>query len=193
MTAEFQAFPKISRGGKDECVTITEKLNGTNACVIVAEVEPSTVHSDAEPVFYVAGVQSRKRLITPEDDNYGFAGWVSRQGTEFADRLGVGYHYGEWYGLGIQKNPQGLEEKRWALFNSNRWRDGRQPRPAGVECVPILYEGPTYPDLIKEEMSKLALHHIEQGTTGEGIVAWYHIGRRYEKHTFKTPQGKWAA
>lgn len=30
------------------------------------------------------------------------------------------------------------------------------------------------------------------GWTPEGVVVWFHHGRRYEKHTFKTPEGKWA-
>lgn len=88
MTIEFKAWPKIPRA-TGEKVTITEKMDGTNACVVIQEGK-------------IVGVQSRKRFITPEDDNYGFAAWVAENEQELL-KLGDGYHYGEWAGLGIQK------------------------------------------------------------------------------------------
>ena len=59
---EFKAWPKIGRYNPFN-VTITEKMDGTNACIIIED-------------GFIVGVQSRKRLITPDDDNFGFAQWV---------------------------------------------------------------------------------------------------------------------
>lgn len=121
---EFKAWPKIGRLRRG--VTLTEKIDGTNACVIVTE--------DGR-----VAAQSRTRLITPEADNFGFARWVEEHKEELA-ALGPGYHYGEWWGLGIQRT-YGLTEKRFSLFSTQRWRDGRAERPACCGVVPLLYEG----------------------------------------------------
>lgn len=66
----FIAFPKLARLSRD-CV-ITEKLDGTNAAVIVSEIM-----GDCGPSTSVYA-QSRTRMITPgkTTDNYGFAAWV---------------------------------------------------------------------------------------------------------------------
>jgi ATP-dependent RNA circularization protein (DNA/RNA ligase family) len=58
-TPVFEDFPKIARLSRECC--ITEKIDGTNAQVVITE--------DGQ---VLAG--SRTRFITPEDDNYGFAG-----------------------------------------------------------------------------------------------------------------------
>ncbi len=168
---EFIAWPKIPRG-QLENVTITEKIDGTNACVIIKGGE-------------MVGVQSRKRLITPEDDNYGFAKWAWENSSELS-QLGDGYHYGEWAGVGIQKNPHNFEGRKFLLFNTHRYGNA----PECCDVVPILYEGPLLPETIKSIYVRTEVH--AKGYTPEGIVVWYHGTRRYEKYTFKTPQGKWA-
>ena len=122
---EFQAWPKIPRLHRD--VIITEKLDGTNACVVVSD-DPS-----CPEVF----AQSRKRLITPADDNFGFARWVREHNDELLT-LGPGHHFGEWYGLGIQRN-YGLDEKRFALFNTLRWNWKNNPPPECCGIVPIIF------------------------------------------------------
>ena len=99
---EFKAWNKIPRENPFRA-TITEKINGTNACIIIQDGS-------------VVGAQSRKRLITPDDDNFGFAAWVEKN-SEALEALGDGYHYGEWAGPGIQKNPHALDEKQFFLFN----------------------------------------------------------------------------
>lgn len=173
---EFKEWPKIPRGA-GETITITEKIDGTNACIVIENGE-------------IVGVQSRTRFITPEDDNYGFARYV-RDNAEELKKLGDGYHYGEWAGEGIQKNHHNIVGRKLFLFNSDRWRDGRQERPAGVECVPILYEGPV-DDAIADAMNELWLKAQNEGYHPEGIVVWYHKTRRYEKYTFENANGKWA-
>ncbi len=51
--------------------------------------------------------------------------------------LGEGYHYGEWWGRGIQRG-YGLEEKRFSLFNSRRWGAHNPNTPACCHVVPVL-------------------------------------------------------
>jgi len=82
---------------------------------------------------------SRSRWITPTEDNFGFAAWVSDNAEELAT-LGEGRHFGEWWGAGIQRGyglPKG--EKRFSLFNVSRWGE---ERPACCHVVPTLYRGP---------------------------------------------------
>lgn len=101
---EFKAFPKLQRLSGPAFVT--EKIDGTNACV----------HVDAET--WVVTAQSRTRVITPgKNDNFGFAAWVQSNYYALADLLGPGYHYGEWWGQGIQRG-YGLKERRFSLFNT---------------------------------------------------------------------------
>lgn len=104
---EFQAWPKIYRLNRE--VIVTEKIDGTNACIIVGD--DGEIHA-----------QSRTRLIAPGNDNFGFAAWVFENAEELAATLGPGRHFGEWWGSGIQRNyglPKG--EKRFSLFNALRW------------------------------------------------------------------------
>lgn len=123
MSIDFVAFPKIARLRRD-CL-ITEKIDGTNAQVIVT--------ADGE-----VAAASRSRLITPAQDNHGFAAWVEAHRTELLG-LGEGRHFGEWWGSGIQRGyglPKG--EKRFSLFNVARWE---HERPACCHVVPVLYRG----------------------------------------------------
>lgn len=121
MTDLYPAYPKIPRLVRG-CV-ITEKIDGTNALVSVSETGEIR-----------AG--SRSRWITPEADNFGFARWVQEHADELR-KLGPGLHYGEWWGLGIQRG-YGLHERRFSLFNSGRWSS---ERPACCHVVPVLYAG----------------------------------------------------
>ncbi len=135
--SEFIAFPKLSRLFRD-CV-ITEKLDGTNACVIVSE--DGTV-----------AAQSRTRLITPEADNFGFALWV-QQHTDQLRMLGPGHHFGEWWGVGIQRN-YGLHERRFSLFNTARWGVATE-RPECCHVVPELYAGPFSTEVVQDTLFDL--------------------------------------
>lgn len=53
--------------------------------------------------------------------------------------LGPGHHFGEWFGLGIQRG-YGLKERQFRLFNTYRWGD-INIRPDCCGVVPILYKG----------------------------------------------------
>jgi hypothetical protein len=85
---------------------------------------------------YAIFAQSRSRFITPTSDNYGFAKWVVANAPELIDRLGPGRHYGEWWGLGIQRG-YGLQEKRFSLFNTGRWSNP-EAKPPCCHVVPIV-------------------------------------------------------
>jgi len=102
----FVGWPKIPRW-ENEKWTYTEKIDGTNACV--------AIHNDG-----TYHCQSRSRIITPENDNFGFATWVSNNESEVL-KLGPGYHYGEWAGLGIQRGYD-AKEKTFFLFDQLRWK-----------------------------------------------------------------------
>lgn len=120
---EFREFPKMARLSREIC--ITEKIDGTNAAVVITE--------DGQ-----IAAQSRSRLITPEDDNYGFAAWVRDNAGELM-KLGPGHHFGEWWGMGIQRK-YGMTERRFSLFNVIRWASD-ELRPACCHVVPTLYIG----------------------------------------------------
>jgi len=172
---EFKAWDKIPRENPF-MVTITEKLDGTNACVIIQDGQ-------------IVGVQSRKRLISASDDNYGFAAWVEQNNNDLLG-LGDGYHYGEWAGLGIQKNPHNLPEKQFFLFNTFRWNPLNTNRPKCCNVVPILFEGLLTPETVPALLKSL----VENATpeqTPEGVIVYYHAFRKYTKHTIKSANGKW--
>lgn len=178
---EFEAWPKIPRG-KGEGMTITEKMDGTNACIVVHKMEDTGEH-------FVIAIQSRKRFITPEDDNYGFAGWVRRNEEELL-KLGEGHHFGEWTGVGIGGNPHCLPEKQFFLFNTARWNDKNPNLPDCCKVVPVLFHGLSSAENIDNTLDDL-WENAEGKYVPEGIVIWFHKTRRYEKYTFENTHGKW--
>lgn len=120
----FQPFPKVHRLNRR--VIITEKIDGTNAQVIV--YPDGTIRAASKSQFLEPGKKT---------DNFGFAHWVRDNTTELL-KLGVGRHYGEWWGLGIQRG-YGLFERRFSLFNVARW-SASEDRPNCCHVVPILIE-----------------------------------------------------
>ena len=67
---EFQPFPKIPRLNRE--IVITEKIDGTNGVIHVAD-----------DLTVTAG--SRNRWLTIEKDNFGFAKWVAENAEELAE------------------------------------------------------------------------------------------------------------
>lgn len=148
--AEFEAFPKIPRLNRD--IVITEKIDGTNAAVLIeAALEPGGTPSApgeiaVDGLLHRVSAQSRKRLITPESDNFGFARWVYENAEELVRLMGPGRHFGEWWGQGIQRG-YGQQRKIFSLFNPTfRWGLSMDESPLRadhiVDTVPVLYEGP---------------------------------------------------
>jgi len=125
---------------------VTEKIDGTNACIFISE----------DGHEFLTG--SRTRWITPESDNYGFSRWAHEHHIELME-LGPGLHFGEWWGGGCQRGYDLQKgEKRFSMFNVIRWclhNEEPQQIPCGdprvvkiqsvlPECVglvPVLWRG----------------------------------------------------
>lgn len=167
----FEKFPKIGRLSKG--FVVTEKLDGTNAQIVIAP--------DGEIL-----VGSRTRVITPDNDNYGFAAWVYENQEELVDFLGVGRHYGEWWGYGIQRG-YGLPEKKFSLFNTGRWSGSEFPE--GVDCVPVLgyvnLKDMSEVDTIMKDLYMLGSRAAPGYMKPEGIVMFHTQTNTMFKRTFE--------
>lgn len=135
---DFEPFAKIARLSR-ACV-ITEKIDGTNAQILITE----------DGGFFTG---SRNGWITPDKDNFGFARWAQEHKAELLT-LGPGRHFGEWWGAGIQRR-YGLTEKRFSLFNVGRWRKPDAVLPSCVSLVPVLYEGVFTDEAVRAALDRL--------------------------------------
>jgi hypothetical protein len=178
---EFKAWPKIPRLKKD--MVVTEKIDGTNAAIIVSKIEPSTSWQgefvtvvDVDGEDYLVGAQSRNKLIRPGEDNAGFAAWVFPNAQDLARMLGPGHHYGEWWGPGIQRRYN-IPEKKFSLFNVHRYSHLKGVFHQ-IDVVPHLYSGPFDVTQINAILADLAVGG-SQAAPGfmnpEGVVV-YHAG-----------------
>jgi len=195
---EFKIFPKIARYSRE--VIVTEKIDGTNASIFIGE--------DGE---FLTG--SRTRWITPDKDNYGFARWCEDNKTELM-KLGVGHHFGEWWGSGVQRGYGLVKgEKRFSLFNVIRWcLHDQTPQqipmgdptkikmqdilPSCVGLVPILWRG-CFDDLNTSTIMEDLITHGSYAVPGfmkpEGIVIFHVAGCVGFKKTIEkddTPKSK---
>lgn len=186
----FRKIPRLSR----ECV-VTEKIDGTNV------------------VIHVAGdrmcVGSKNRWLEEGDDHYGFRQWCERHKDELLS-LGDGWHYGEWWGGGIQRG-YGLDktDKRLSLFNVARWcLHGQEPKarndlgtmqdvlPPCVGLVPVLAECQFFTDTIDEVLQALAAHGSVAAPgymKPEGVVVYHKAAEALFKKTLEgdgEPKGR---
>ena len=167
---EFRKFNKIARLSRE--IVVTEKIDGTNGLIAIGE--------DGE--FQVG---SRNQWITPEKDNAGFARWAFSHKDELM-QLGEGFHYGEWWGQGIQRG-YGLKEKRFSLFNTSRWSDD-SVRPECCHVVPVLYTG-----MFNTETIQIWLDWLSRNGSvaapgfmqPEGVVIYHTAGNLYFKKTIE--------
>lgn len=165
MEPVFQPWPKIARLYRD--VVITEKIDGTNACVVI---------EDDGSIY----AQSRTRIITPDSDNFGFARWVEDNRQALGAALGAGRHYGEWWGRGIQRG-YGLDERRFSLFNVRRhgWLNdpaAQAGNELGLRTVPVIYEGPFSTDVVENALDilrSLGSRAVPGFMKPEGIVVFH--------------------
>lgn len=173
----FEAFSSIARLSR-RCV-ISEKIDGTNAQVCI--LDNGRV---------IAG--SRSRWITPDDDNMGFARWVAEHENELRTGLGIGKHYGEWWGAGIQRRYD-LKEKRFSLFNSSRWTD--DVRPACCHVVPVIFDGVFTSKAVDVALEVLA-RDGSLASPGfmdpEGVVIYHVAADKLFKKTLKGDEHKGA-
>jgi len=164
---EFKPFQKIARLRR-ECV-ITEKLDGTNGSIYIGE----------DGTFLVG---SRTRWVSPRVDNFGFALWAEKHKDELL-KLGPGHHFGEWWGVGIQRGYD-LSERRFSLFHTA----GIKELPSCCRVVPTLYEGVFDTDKIEEVFRRLQTEGslAEPGyMKPEGIVVYHKASRTLFKRTFE--------
>lgn len=183
MTNDFVEFPKIPRLSRE--IVITEKIDGTNACVCIYYADDGVGQPDNK-LSIRAG--SRTRWITPEDDNHGFAKWVHANRDELIAGLGEGTHFGEWWGSGIQRG-YGLTkgEKRFSLFNTHRWGNDAT-RPKCCHVVPVLAAGVFNTDVINTNLALLEMHG-SMASPGfmnpEGLVIFHTAGNLMFKKTLE--------
>jgi len=193
---EFVGFPKIARLSRE--IIITEKIDGTSAQVLIG--------ADGSMSF-----GSRTRWLSIGNDNFGFAAWCESHRDELS-KLGVGRHYGEWWGSGIQRG-YGLKEKRFSLFNTARWHlAGAQPHvvstpnphevimstelPACVHLVPVLYQGMFTTDAVDSalnDLRQLGSCAASGFMNPEGVVVFHTASRTMFKKTLEhdeSPKGK---
>ena len=180
----FKAWPKIPRL-ENEVYHITEKIDGTNAAIIIQDltnlpekkVVPPLITHSIDGITYCIWAQSRTRLITPEDDNFGFAKWVQENAKQLIQDLGVGYHYGEWWGKGINRG-YGLEERRFSLFNPNKHSDVccHVPKIAAVSAEALI-------ETIQDEIEQLKMgSYAAPGyMRPEGLVIYAEKAKTYWK------------
>lgn len=151
---------------------ITEKIDGTNGLVYI----------DESGVVW-AGARRRWLSTTKGDDNHGFAAWVEQHAVDLGT-LGPGYHYGEWWGLGIQRG-YGLKEKRFSLFNTARWGESR---PACCGVVPVLYSGLFSSEAVEDALLRLRIEGSLASpgfTRPEGVVVFHEAARVLFKKTLE--------
>lgn len=176
---EFGGFPKMARLSRE--VLITEKIDGTNAQILITE----------DGGFFTG---SRKRWITPQDDNFGFSAWAHENKEELM-KLGTGRHFGEWWGQGIQRK-YGLDHKRFSLFNVARWHLAgevaqvipcanlrivkyTEELPSCCHLVPLLHRGEFDTGEANYQLHHLRLHGSKaaQGfMKPEGIIVFHIAG-----------------
>lgn len=223
---DFQPWPKIPRLASP--FIITEKIDGTNSAVVI---EPHDFHNGesldggfaqvrsafdpyGKPVdegdewVYNVGAQSRNRLISPEQDNFGFAAWVRDNAQALVDTLGVGRHFGEWWGSGIQRG-YGLSkgEKRFSLFNVSRYNPFNNleglfdaqyegggdlfPILPGLDLVPVLTWGESDSDIswVADQLGATLRFLREKGSLAaqgfmrpEGVVLFHSRSGQTFKH-----------
>jgi hypothetical protein len=178
----FEAWPKTPRLFDAKGIVITEKLDGTNAGIIITE--------DGQ-----VGAQSRKRLLPmgprgmddlswQKEDNYGFASWVREHRDGLVETLGPGRHMGEWWGAGIQRG-YGLKEKRFSLFNTEKWAHLAEGSSVpGLGVVPVLHDGPWGLISIEAALLDLVVYGskaVPGWTNPEGICVYHKAASRVFK------------
>ena len=164
---EFKTFPKIARLSRD-CV-ITEKIDGTSGQIVIENGA-------------IVAIGSRNRYLDQTHDNYGFFMWVQQNYQELL-KLGDGTHFGEWWGLGIQRKYD-LFERRFSLFRAPK---GMVEKPACVSFVPVLFEGPFTTENVNIAMDKLkSLGSVAAPgyMNPEGIVIYHKAAGVMFKKTF---------
>ena len=109
-------------------------------------------------------------------------------------QLGPGHHFGEWWGLGIQRG-YGLTERRFSLLNVGRWAannacvlEGRERVPECCHVVPILYRGAFCTGLINghlEDLGRFGSRAAPGFMDPEGVMVYHTATNQLFKKTLK--------
>lgn len=182
---EFRGYPKTPRLYR-ECV-VTEKIDGSSCAVVVTE---------GGDVY----AQSRNRLLDWEAgvDNFEFARWVHDNADALVELLGVGYHYGEWWGYKINRG-YGLSagDRRFSLFDTDRYGDVVEEFWAveGLGLVPVLGRGVFGDSIVQDSLRRLRREGskaVEGYLRPEGVIVTHIAGRQRFKVLLEgddTPKG----
>lgn len=141
-------YPELLQpGGNTVTYRAKVKLHGTNAGVRIDADKTVTAFS-------------RTSIVTPENDNAGFAKWVQSNRGAFADMAQYKKDvviYGEWCGPGIQKGVvvNRLQDKVFAIFAVRFLNDD-------VDDV--------------MEVEPFELEAFKQGVPGAYVLPWYADG-----------------
>lgn len=178
---EFKSFSEIKQLARAQ-MQVTQKIHGSNAQVAIF------TNPDTGEVEVLAG--SRTRWVSPGSDNYGFAAYVYEHKAEFIEKLGLGIHFGEWAGPGINSG-EGLSEKTFVLFDFWKYPPER-PLPPRCKVVPVLYTGPIDTTKIVDIMNDLQANGsklVPGYMHPEGVVVT--IGGARYKQVFQAEETKW--
>lgn len=203
-STDFQPFAKIARLSRE--IVITEKIDGTNAQILIVPTSeiPIGTQTCAWNEQYAMFAGSRNRWLTLVSDNFGFCQWANENFEELL-KLGPGRHFGEWWGGSIQRG-YGLKQKRFSLFNCNRWglnavhggvcervkdAEGNPSLREGPRCcrvVPVLYRGPFCTNAVEGTMlnlSRVGSFAAPGFMDPEGIVVYHTASGHLFKKTCK--------
>lgn len=171
---KYPAFPPIKRLRRS--MTVTEKIDGTNGLIHISD-------------DFIIRAGSRNRWLSEEKnkDNFGFGRWVHENATALMADLGEGHHYGEWWGLGIQRHYD-RAHKTFSLFNTGRWNDEALARftTPNLSVVPTLYLGAYSTGVIDDQLRELEKYGSVAApgfVPPEGVVVYHHATRTYAKVT----------
>jgi hypothetical protein len=207
---QFKEWPKIPRLRGP--MVVTEKVDGNPAQVtirLLGKGDTWMLRTDLDTVVTIDNADSfavragaRRRWVAPgREDVFGFAQWTRGHARQLVEQLGVGRHYGEWYGAGIQRT-YGLDHRRWALFNTKRWMTNRsvladpiialQREGVAVDVVPILYAGQWSSQAVEECLEDLRVHGsllaASSGWSAEGVVVYHATSHHlYKVHLSHEP------
>lgn len=196
---KFEPWPKTLHVDKVMGnVIVTEKIDGTNACI---------VFQDDGYMF----TQSRNRIITPDQDNQGFAKWAYRNQKNLFYIFGPGRHYGEWWGKKIGRTYN-MQHNVFSVFNNGRFyrTDGNDmdsmstraqegPLFDQVSAVPLIYTGVYGSEQMVEKVfefetgkSKAAAEFGVEFYDPEGVCYYFRNFDRVAKLVFAHPgKHKW--
>lgn len=177
---EFVPFPKLARLSRE--AILSEKLDGTNAQLIVTDE-------------FDLLAASRSKMITPSDDNHGFATWAQANREALIKALGPGRHFGEWWGASINKRYR-LGKKCFSLFNTTHW--GAIYPSVGTEdsllhVVPVLYQGMFTTQAVEDALADLAKGGSRAAPgcmDPEGVVVFHVAANVMFKKTLKGDEHK---